>query len=278
MNLWSDMDYDMHPVPLDLDTADRLLAGALAPEDAPPGYAKVARLLEGASAEATPDEFARETEVVALMAAEVRLSSSTESSSPRRAFMPFALSRPRVSAAAVAAAFACSAGLASAGALPGAAQDVASAMLAKVGISVPGSNESAGDHPNVPGSTADTSDVATGSGISGLATTTELTGVNKGAAISSAASDGKSQAGQHGPASGESARVDTPNGGGTGTADTASGGKSSNGSSTADMAGGDASSAGSGNARSGEEVADSASGGHSTAGSDNKSSDQSRKP
>ena len=278
MNLWSDMDYDMHPVPLDLDTADRLLAGALAPEDAPPGYAKVARLLEGASAEATPDEFARETEVVALMAAEVRLSSSTESSSPRRAFMPFALSRPRVSAAAVAAAFACSAGLASAGALPGAAQDVASAMLAKVGISVPGSNESAGDHPNVRGSTADTSDVATGSGISGLATTTELTGVNKGAAISSAASDGKSQAGQHGPASGESARVETPNGGGTGTADTASGGKSSNGSSTADMAGGDASSAGSGNARSGEEVADSASGGHSTAGSDNKSSDQSRKP
>ena len=278
MNLWSDMDYDMHPVPLDLDTADRLLAGALAPEDAPPGYAKVARLLEGASAEATPDEFARETEVVALMAAEVRLSSSTESSSPRRAFMPFALSRPRVSAAAVAAAFACSAGLASAGALPGAAQDVASAMLAKVGISVPGSNESAGDHPNVRGSTADTSDVATGSGISGLATTTELTGVNKGAAISSAASDGKSQAGQHGPASGESARVETPNGGGTGTADTASGGKSSNGSSTADMAGGGASSAGSGNARSGEEVADSASGGHSTAGSDNKSSDQSRKP
>ena len=272
------MDYDMYAVPLDLDTADRLLAGALAPEDAPPGYAKVARLLEGASAEATPDEFARETEVVALMAAEVRLSSSTESSSPRRAFMPFALSRPRVSAAAVAAAFACSAGLASAGALPGAAQDVASAMLAKVGISVPGSNESAGDHPIVRGSTADTSDVATGSGISGLATTTELTGVNKGAAISSAASDGKSQAGQHGPASGESARVGTPNGGGTGTADTASGGKSSNGSSTADMAGGGASSAGSGNARSGEEVADSASGGHSTAGSDNKSSDQSRKP
>ena len=278
MNLWSDMDYDMHPVPLDLDTADRLLAGALAPEDAPPGYAKVARLLEGASAEATPDEFAREIEVVALMAAEVRLSSSTESSSPRRAFMPFALSRPRVSAAAVAAAFACSAGLASAGALPGAAQDVASAMLAKVGISVPGSNESARDHPNVRGSTADTSDVAKGSGISGLATTTELTGVNKGAAISSAASDGKSQAGQHGPASGESARVDTPHGGGTGTADTASGGKSSNGSSTTDMAGGGASSAGSGNARSGEEVADSASGGHSTAGSDNKSSDQSRKP
>ena len=31
MNLWSDMDYDMHPVPLDLDTADRLLAGGRLP-------------------------------------------------------------------------------------------------------------------------------------------------------------------------------------------------------------------------------------------------------
>jgi hypothetical protein len=268
MNLWSDMDYDMHPVPLDLDTADRLLAGALAPEDAPPGYAKVARLLEGAAAEPMLDELARETEVVALMAAEVRLSSSIESSSPRASFMPLALSRPRATAAAVAAALACSAGLASAGALPGAAQDVASAMLAKVGISVPGADESARDHPNVRGSSADTSDVAKGSDISDLATTTELTGVNKGATISSAASDGKSQAGQHGSASGGSAAVETPNGGG----------KSSKGTSTADTASGGASSAGSGNASSGKETADSASGGHSSAGSDNGSAGQSHKP
>jgi len=30
MNLWSDFDCEMHPVPLDLDTADRLLAGTVA--------------------------------------------------------------------------------------------------------------------------------------------------------------------------------------------------------------------------------------------------------
>jgi hypothetical protein len=278
MNLWSDFDCEMHPVPLDLDTADRLLAGTVAPEDAPPGYANVARLLESAAAEPTADELAREAEVVAMVAAAVRSSPSIRSLSPRMS-MPFALSRPRITAAFVAVTLACTAGLASAGSLPSAAQDIASAMLAKVGISVPGPNEHAGTHPSVRGSSSDASaDAVTRSDVAEVATTTELTGVDKGAAISSEASDGKSQAGQHGSASGGSAPVDTPNGGGTGTADTASGGKSSQGTSIADAASGGASSAGSGNASKGEERADSASGSHSSAGSDNGSGGKSHKP
>ena len=279
MTLWSDFDCEMHPVPLDLDTADRLLAGTVAPEDAPPGYANVARLLESAAAAPTPGELSRETEVVATVAAAVRSSSSIESGSPRRFFMPFALSRSRMTAAFVALTLACSAGLASAGSLPGAAQDIASAMLAKVGISVPGPNEHAGTHPSVRGSSSDaSSDAVTRSDIAELATTTDLTGVDKGAAISGAASDGKSQAGQHGSASGGSAPVDTPNNGGTGTADTASGGKSSQGTSTADAASGGASSAGSGNSSNGEETTDSASGDHSSVGSENGSMGQAHKP
>ena len=278
MTLWSDFDCEMHPVPLDLDTADRLLAGTVAPEDAPPGYANVARLLESAAAAPTPGELSRETEVVATVAAAVRSSSSIESGSPRRFFMPFALSRSRMTAAFVALTLACSAGLASAGSLPGAAQDIASAMLAKVGISVPDPNEHAGTHPSVRGSSSDaSSDAVTRSDIAELATTTDLTGIDKGAAISRAASDGKSQAGQHGSASGGSAPVDTPNNGGTGTADTASGGKSS-GTSTADAASGGASSAGSGNASNGQETADSASGHHSSVGSGNGSAGQAHKP
>jgi hypothetical protein len=279
MNFWSDFDCEMRPVPLDLNTADRLLAGTVAPEDAPPGYANVARLLESAAAEPTADELSRETEIVTMVGTAVRSSSSIHSVSPRRSYMPFALSRPRITAAFVAVALACTAGLASAGSLPGAAQDIASAMLAKVGISVPGPNEHAGTHPSVRGSSSDaSSDAVTRSDTAELATTTELTGVDKGAAISSAASDGKSQARQHGSASGGSAPVETPNGGGTGTADTGSGGKSSKGTSTADTASGGASSAGSGNASSGEETADSASGGHSSAGSDNGSVGQSHTP
>ena len=276
MSFWSDMDYEVHPVELDMNTADRLLAGAIAPEDAPPGYAEVARLLEAASAEPTADELPREAEVVAMVATAARSSSSNNSSSPRRSSMPFALSRPRISAALVAVALACSAGLASAGALPGAAQDIASDMLAKVGISVPGPNDNAGTHPSGRGTSADTpSDASQGSGISELATTTELTGVQKGTTISTAASEGKSQAGQHGPGFGATsasqAPVTTPNNGGTGTADTASDGKSSTGTSTANTASGGHSTAGSGNANSGQETANSASGGNSGSG-------QSRQP
>jgi hypothetical protein len=277
MSFWSDMDYEVHAVELDVNTADRLLAGAVAPEDAPPGYAEVARLLEAAAAEPRADELAREAEVVAMVAAAVRSSSSSNASSPRRSFMPFALSRPRISAALVAVALACSAGLASAGALPGAAQDIASDMLAKVGISVPGPNENARTHPSGRGTSAETpSNAGQGSEISDLATTTELTGVEKGATISTAASEGKSQAGQHGPGSeaASQAPVTTPNSGGTGTADTASDGKSSTGTSTADTASGGHSAAGSGNASSGQETAETASGGNSAAGSGNANSGQ----
>lgn len=181
--------------------------------------------------------------------------------------MPFALSRPGITAALVAAALACTIGLGTASALPGAAQDIASQMLAKVGVSVSGPNDNAGTHPNVRGtSTVTPSDAGKGSDISDLATTTELSGVDKGAAISSAASDGKSQAGSHGSSSGASAPVATPNTGGTGTADTASDGKSSTGTGTANTASGGHSTAGSANADTGQAAADEASGGHSSDG------------
>jgi hypothetical protein len=268
MTLWSDMDSEMQPLPLDSDTADRLLAGLVAPEGAPAGYGRVVRLLEAASAEASSEELAREPETVAAMAAALRSRVNRNAASSRRSFMPFALSRPRLTAAVLAAAFAASVGVASAGSLPGAAQDVASEMLAKVGITVPGANDNAGTHPDVRGNSASVpgapADAGKGADISELATTTELTGIEKGAAISTAASGGKSRAGQHGSASGAGAPVETPNSGGTGTADTASGGKSSTGTSTADTASGGKSSAGSGNASSGQETADTASGGRSS--------------
>ena len=233
MTFWSDMDSEMQPLPLDTDTADRLLAGSVAPEDAPPGYGRVVRLLEAASAEAPSEELAREPEALAAMKAALRSPAHRNVASSRRSFMPFALSRPRLTAAVVAAAFAASVGMASAGSLPGAAQDVASEMLAKVGITVPGPNDNAGTHPDVRGNSTSVpsapTDAGKGAEISELATTTDLTGVEKGAAVSTAASGGKSQAGQHGSASGTGAPVETPNSGGTGTADTASGGRSSTG-------------------------------------------------
>jgi hypothetical protein len=121
MTFSRDMDFEGHVVPLDMldmETADRLLAGTVAPEDAPPGYADVTRLLQAAWAEPTSDEIPSEDVIVARIADVVRSSSSTASFSPHEPRKPYGLTRPRIAAALVAAALVCSAGLASAGALP----------------------------------------------------------------------------------------------------------------------------------------------------------------
>ena len=103
-----------------------------------------------------------------------------------------------------------STGLAAAGVLPDAAQDAFSKVLDKVGITVPPRN----DHP-----------ASSGDEVSGAATTTDATGGDKGAGISSVASGGKSQAGRHGaPNTGGGGGSNgalaghVPNGGGSGTA------------------------------------------------------------
>jgi hypothetical protein len=204
MTVWGDMDYEMQPLPLDSETAERLLAGRVAPEDAPPGYGPVVRLLDAASSEAGADELEHESEGVVAFALAVRSSELAHSVSPRRSAMPLTLSRARLVAAALAAALVTTTGLASAGSLPGAAQDVASEMLAKLGVSVPGPNDHAGTRPDGLGSSGAASAAPSGEGkgseISELARTTDARGVEEGAVVSTAASEGKSQAGQHGSA------------------------------------------------------------------------------
>jgi hypothetical protein len=300
MTVWGDMDYEMQPLPLDGETADRLLAGRIAPEDAPPGYGPVVRLLDAASADAGADELEHESEMVAAFALVAR-SSAPAGSVPRRLTMPFTLSRVRLAAAGVMAALVTSAGLASAGSLPGAAQDVASEMLAKLGISVPGPNDRAGTNPHDRGNSNVAAD-SKGSEISELARTTEASGVEKGAVVSTAASEGKSQAGQHGSAGAADARSTAGKGGeiselartteatgvekGAEISTAASEGKSQagqNGSASGQSAtsGGGTVTAGAasgGQSSNGASTADAASGGHSSAGSDNAASGQSRRP
>ena len=45
MTSWNDFYFEMKRLPLDMDTADRIVAGTVAPEDAPPGYSEVASVL-----------------------------------------------------------------------------------------------------------------------------------------------------------------------------------------------------------------------------------------
>jgi hypothetical protein len=218
MSVWGDMDYEMQPLPLDGETAERLLSARVAPEDAPPGYGPVVRLLDAAWAEASAEELANEREGVIAFALAVGSSRPTDSVSPRGFSQPFPFSRVRLVAAALATALV-TAGLASAGSLPGAAQDVASEVLAKLGVSVPGPNDSAGTHPDVRGSSATApSAERKGQEISELARTTEATGVEKGAAVSTAASEGKSRAGQDAAAGSNSRARRNPAATGTGAA------------------------------------------------------------
>jgi hypothetical protein len=259
VNLPDDLPGEMERLPLDLDTADRLLTGSIAPSDAPPGYARVAGVL--ATLEASAGERpAHEGEIVALLAETVRASRAPRAKTPGRSTVP----RMRLASALVAAALVGTTGLALGGNLPGAAQDVAASMLAKLGVSVPGPDSHAGTHSTVRGSAPEQvqeqeqgqgqgqGPASTGAAISELATTTELTGVAKGAAISTLASGGTSGAGENG-AAGEThgAPVEAPNEGGTATANAASGGASSIGTSEADTASAGHSAAGAGNAAAG---------------------------
>lgn len=86
----------------------------------------------------------------------------------------------------------------------GAGTLVASAALADdtdgagTNASLEHAHDAADTHSGKPAATGKPADAGQGSDVSHLATTTDLTGVDKGAAISTLASGGQSQAGQHG--------------------------------------------------------------------------------
>jgi hypothetical protein len=274
MKSWGDLESDVQRLPLDSNTADRLLAGDIAPKDAPPGYAEVAAVVRAALSDPEADELDDEAKMVAVLTLSLRQSSS--GLAPKRSSMSFSVTPSRISAALVATLIACTVGLASAGTLPGEAQEIASDMLAKVGISVSDPNENAGTNPGVRGPSEVTPSAGEkGNAISQLATGDELSGLDKGVAISTVASEGKSQAGMHrspaGAAGGQPALVARPNEGGTGTADTASGGASDAGTPTADSVSDGHSGDGSKNSDGGQAIANDTSGGKSTVGQSHKS-------
>jgi hypothetical protein len=248
MTVWGDFEGEMERLPLDTDTADRLLAGDVPRQDAPPGYGDVVSLLGSLRAGQAGAISWDEGDVAALLTG-LHPPPPADTRSPGRSKMH----RLTLTGAALAAAFACTTALAFAGSLPGAAQDVASAVLAKAGVSVPGPDENAGIHPTVRGTSSPDATPARatdtrgrpaesaseegghgkGAEISQLATQTDLTGVDKGAAISTAASGGRSQAGQHGQSSSGGSSAQRGTNPGAATADAASGGHSSVGSDNA---------------------------------------------
>ncbi len=220
MSDWIDEVGGMEALSLDADTADRLLAGRVVPDDAPPGYAEAATLLQAASGPATGEELIGEAGTVAVMAAAVRDQVPETVPSPRRSHMSTRYLGLKMAAAIALGMLGAGTALAASGVLPGQASGVAREVIQSGAGSA--STGQAGSHPafaTTPGTA--------GTRISRLALGTDATGVDKGARISTVASGGMSQAGEHGSTAGDQG------GAGLDTAADASGGASEDGLATA---------------------------------------------
>ena len=165
----------------------------------------VRSLLAAAAAPTEPGPLPGEAEALAAF----RASQTTTRRSPVLTYLT-AFRTPIAAALGTGVLLTTGMGVAMAGSLPGAAQDTASELLGKVGVTVPGADEHSAGHADQRGGSEDAADEPTssekdgkGSDVSELATTTNKTGVEKGAEVSRLASDGKSQAGEHGKAAEE---------------------------------------------------------------------------
>ncbi len=140
---------DMDRFALDAGTAERLVAGAVDVADAPPAYRGVARTLQALrEAPDSPELFGEPAAVERDRrrgCARANLSSGTTLSTDL-----FARAIRFATAAVVSCGMFLAGGLASVGALPEPAQNAASAVLGKVGISVPtGGDDPAVDAPPI---------------------------------------------------------------------------------------------------------------------------------
>jgi hypothetical protein len=139
----------MRPARLDDRAAARLLAGAVTPEDAPPGYAGVAQLLDSARPRPAGGPLAHEAATVGSMRAAIL--GHPVPVSPRRKPILAKLLTAKAAAAVAVAALAATAAAAATGSLPG-----VNGSLPGVNGSLPGVNGHAGSHPNTPNSSTTT--------------------------------------------------------------------------------------------------------------------------
>lgn len=144
MNRWRDREHEMARFAIDDETVERLLTGALAPDDAPPAYSSVARLFEIAAGPPTDTELAAEESVLAAaMAALTVPPASGPVPSPRKPKIRKLLTAKATVLVATLALGASAAAAATTGNLPSGAQTAVSNALAHVDISVPKPNKHA---------------------------------------------------------------------------------------------------------------------------------------
>lgn len=234
--------------PIDSALADALLSGHVSATDHEDGTAAVASLLDGMTRHAMSDPAPA---LVVAMAATARISVEPTTGTTRKRLMITKVLTTKLAAVTAVLVFTATGAAAATGTLPDAAQDGVAKAAGHVGINLPDSaNDKARDATEDRGqdSGGAPSEENHGTDVSGVATETEATGADKGAEISTTARDGHGRAPAASPdtpaATGTDsnpAPVDTPNPGGTATADGASDGASSTGTSTANDAADDAS-------------------------------------
>jgi hypothetical protein len=139
---------EMERMPLDEVTDERLLSGAIEPDDAPPAYQGVARLMRALRAPSIDSELGQREETILAMK-DVLSTPPAGSHRIRRRISGMSMpSRLRLIAITLAALLVLGTGLAFAGSLPSGAQKVASGVLSKIGVTVPGRNSHADTHSN----------------------------------------------------------------------------------------------------------------------------------
>lgn len=219
---------------LDRDTTDRLLSGRVLPEDAPPGYAEVARVLLALGSPPTAAELRHRDHAVAAAARRATTETTTPPKIPRR-FRRSGRARVKVLALTLLGSMVATSGLAMAGMLPDAAQNVVSDVLSKVGLDVPKADDAPPVEgvPPAHGAPPAADWPLPGLGLQERPTPSDATGdLGIPGAIR--------RTGTSAPA--------PPHGSGTGRANEASGGKSEDGTTTADERSGGHSAAGAHNA------------------------------
>ena len=142
-----DLYSEMRRHPIDDQTAERLLAGAVDPDDAPPAYAQVAALVQAAKAPATADEVVRRDADVAAVTAALARPAAGVSTSERTSIISRRFGAKALAIAIPALALSATGAAAATGSLPTPAQSAVHGALSDVGVSVPSgrSSDNSGD-------------------------------------------------------------------------------------------------------------------------------------
>lgn len=134
-----DLYHDMRRYPIDDHTAERLLAGAVEPDDAPPGYAKVSSLIQAAKMPVIAGELDRRDSDISAIAAVVAAAATAPDTAEGTRMISKRLGMKALAIAIPALALTATGAAAATGNLPAPAQSAVHGALADVGLSVPNS-------------------------------------------------------------------------------------------------------------------------------------------